>query len=71
MSVTIHLVAGSTGAGKTTYALALAAREGAVRLSIDEWMTALFGPDQPEPLRFEWMMERVKRCELQMWTVAL
>ena len=67
MTVDVHLVAGSTGAGKTTYAFALAAREGALRLSIDEWMTTLFGPDQPTPLRFEWMMERVDRCEQQMW----
>ena len=69
--MTVHLVAGSTGAGKTTYALALGAREGAIRLSIDEWMTTLFGPDQPKPLQFEWMMERVNRCEAQMWAVAL
>ena len=70
MTVNVHLVAGSTGAGKTTYALELAAREGALRLSIDEWMTALFGPDQPTPLQFEWMIERVNRCEAQMWAVA-
>ena len=38
----IHLICGSTGAGKTTYALELAERIGAVRFSIDEWMTALF-----------------------------
>ena len=71
MTSIVHLVAGSTGAGKTTYALELAAREGALRLSIDEWMTTLFGPDQPTPLQFEWMMERVNRCEAQMWAVAL
>ena len=66
MPAVLHLVAGSTGAGKTTYALALAERERALRLSIDEWMTALFEPDQPSPIRFEWMMERVNRCEAQM-----
>ena len=70
MTATIHLVAGSTGAGKTTYALELAARESALRLSIDEWMVTLFEPDQPVPLQFEWMMERVNRCEAQMWTVV-
>ena len=67
---TVHLIAGSTGAGKTTYALALAKREGALRLSIDDWMTALFGPDQPDPIRFEWMMERIDRCEALMWALA-
>ena len=71
MTATVHLVAGSTGAGKTTYALELANRESALRLSIDEWTTTLFGPDQPTPLQFEWMMERVSRCEAQMWAIAL
>ena len=33
----LHLVCGSTGAGKTTYAIALADRLCAVRFSIDEW----------------------------------
>jgi predicted kinase len=66
----LHLVAGSTGAGKTTYATALAERERALRLSIDEWMTALFGPDQPQPVEFAWMIERVDRCEAQMWALA-
>lgn len=66
----MHLVAGSTGAGKTTYSLALAERERALRFSIDEWMVALFEPDQPAEIRFEWMMERVDRCEAQMWALA-
>lgn len=70
MRSTIYLVTGSTGAGKTTYAIGLAARERALRLSIDEWMTSLFGPDQTGPLHFEWMMERVDRCEAQMWAIA-
>ena len=66
----IHLVAGSTGAGKTTFAMKLAERERALRLSIDEWMTALFGLDQPAQIEFAWMMERVNRCEAVMWAVA-
>ncbi len=70
MAGVLHLVAGTTDAGKTTYAIALATRENAIRLSIDEWMTALFGPDQPPELEFEWMMVRVNRCEAQMWSVA-
>ena len=70
MAAVLHLVAGSTGAGKTTYAMSLAERDGALRLSIDEWMTTLFGPDQPEPIEFAWMMERIGRCEAQMWALA-
>ena len=70
MSATIHLVAGSTGAGKTTYAIRLAVELRALRLSIDEWMVELFGPDRPAKIEFSWMMERVNRCEAQMWSVA-
>ena len=70
MKVELHLVSGSTGAGKTTHSITLAEREQALHLSIDEWMTTLFGPDQPATLNFEWMVERVDRCERQMWSVA-
>jgi predicted kinase len=66
----IHLIAGSTGAGKTTYSIDLARRERALRLSIDEWMTTLFEADQPADVTFEWMLERVERCEAKMWAVA-
>ena len=68
---TIHLVCGSTGAGKTTLAMRLADAEGAIRLSIDEWMAALFEADRPEPIEFAWMMARIERCEAVMWSVAL
>lgn len=65
----VHLVCGLTGAGKTTYAIDLAARESALRFSIDPWMQTLFGPDSGE-LNFVWMMERVERCETQIWAQA-
>jgi predicted kinase len=68
---TLHLVCGATGAGKTTHAIALAEREGAVRFSIDEWMTRLFWADSPQPIRFDWAIERVNRCEGQIAEVAL
>jgi predicted kinase len=67
---TVHLICGSTGAGKTTYAQALANRVGGVRLSIDEWMWHLFVADSPEPLSLEWAIERIARCETQMWAIA-
>jgi predicted kinase len=66
----IHLICGSTGAGKTTYACALADRIGAVRFSIDEWMSALYWMDTPQPLFPSWSMERVARCNAQIWTTA-
>jgi predicted kinase len=70
-TASIHLVCGSTGAGKTTYAMALAERLGAVRLSIDEWMTTLFWMDSPQPIQFEWTIARIDRVEAQMWATAV
>ena len=67
----IHLVCGSTGAGKTTYALSLCPRIGAASFSIDEWMSTLFWMDSPQPLQAEWSLERVDRCLGQIWRVAL
>jgi predicted kinase len=67
---TVHLICGSTGAGKTTYAKALADRVRGVRFSIDEWMANLFLADRPEPLILAWAVERTARCEKQMWSAA-
>ncbi|MEM6974177.1 MAG: ATP-binding protein [Pseudomonadota bacterium] len=65
----LHLIAGGTGAGKTTYAKALASREHALLLSIDDWMGRLFWPDTkattPEDLG-TWAHERAARCTAQM-----
>ena len=58
-----HIICGATGAGKTTVALRLAEEFGAARFSIDEWMTALFWPDTPQPIEFDWTIERINRCE--------
>jgi predicted kinase len=68
---TVHLVCGSTGAGKTTYAAAVAARTGGVCFAIDEWMATLFVADRPDPPSVQWASERVERCERQMWLVAV
>jgi predicted kinase len=66
----VHLVCGSTGAGKTTYARQLSRQLGAVRFSIDEWMTTLFWKDTPQPLEPAWSMERVERCLVQIWVLT-
>ncbi len=66
----VHLICGSTGAGKTTYAKALADRVRGVRFSIDEWMANLFLADRPAQLSPSWAVERAARCETQMWSVA-
>jgi predicted kinase len=65
---TAHLICGPPGAGKTTYAIALAARVHAVRFSVEQWFFALFAADQN--LGVEWALERVDRCERQIWAVA-
>src|SRR5215216_6518048 len=67
---TLHVIFGPSGAGKTTYAHAFARREKAVAFILDDWMARLFGPDMPEPLEYEWMLERVQRCEAQIWSAA-
>src|SRR5277367_5859839 len=67
---TAHLVCGSTGAGKTRYAMAIADRLKGIRLSLDEWMAVLFMADRPNPPTLEWALDRMERCEKQMWIVA-
>ena len=60
---------GPTGAGKTTYSVALAKEINAVRFSIDPWMQTLFAKDMTA-LDYEWMIERVYRCYEQIWDVT-
>lgn len=70
-NILVHLICGSTGAGKSTYSRELAERIGAMRFSLDEWMSQLFWMDRPEPLYPEWALERVRRCEEQIWSTVL
>jgi predicted kinase len=70
MPATLHVIFGPSGAGKTTYAHAFARREKAVAFILDDWMARLFAPDMPEPIEYEWMIERVGRCEAQIWSTA-
>lgn len=66
----VHLIVGSTGAGKSTYALKLADSLNAVRFSIDEWMDDLFSDDKPDDAGFDWYWPRIQRCEARLWTIA-
>lgn len=66
----VNLICGSTGAGKTTYARSLASEHSAIRFSIDEWMSELFWPDQQVGADYRWAVERVERCERQIWAVS-
>lgn len=70
MGATLNVIFGPCGAGKTTYAHAFARREKAVAFILDEWMARMFGPDMPEPLQYDWMLERVGRCEAQIWATC-
>jgi predicted kinase len=66
----VYVVIGPVGAGKSTFALQLARERGAVRLTLDEWMTELFRPDRPETGVVAWYVERAARCVDQIWRVA-
>jgi predicted kinase len=70
MPATLNVVFGPCGAGKTTYAHDLARRENAVAFVLDEWGARLFGPDVSGALEFQWMLERMARCEAQIWSTA-
>jgi predicted kinase len=71
VSAPLHFLVGSTGAGKTTYAIRFCKEVGALRFSIDEWMSALFWMDAPRPIEPAWALERVDRCSTQIWETAL
>jgi predicted kinase len=70
MSPILNVIFGPCGAGKTTYAHTFARRDKAVAFILDDWMARMFGPDMPEPIEYDWMLERVARCEAQIWSVA-
>lgn len=61
-----HLIVGNVGAGKSTYATQLSAKIKGHVFTIDDWMTNLFHPDKPDPMTYEWALERVERCEHQI-----
>jgi len=63
------LVCGPTGAGKTSYSIALCEEIEAIRFSIDPWMQTLYSKDMTS-LDYSWMIERVMRCYEQIWEVA-
>jgi predicted kinase/uncharacterized glyoxalase superfamily protein PhnB len=67
----IHLVLGPVGAGKSTLAGALARKHGALRLTLDEWMTRLFSEDRPEHGLMDWYVERTARCLEMIWSLAV
>jgi len=66
----VYIIAGSTGAGKTTYAKEFAKESLSAVYSIDDWMKALYWQDMPENPSNQWFIEnnkwytdRISRCE--------
>ncbi len=57
----IHFIEGPVGAGKSTYAKALAAAGGFTHIALDEWFARLFSPDRPQENLIQWYLERKDR----------
>jgi predicted kinase len=70
MSKKIHIVFGRQGAGKSTYSKKLTKDIKGVHFSIDKWMWKLYEKDMPKSMNLKWIMERVDRCEQQIWETA-
>jgi len=66
----IHIVFGPQGAGKSTYSKKLSEEVSGIHMSIDNWMWKLYGDDLPSPMNLKWIMERVERCEKQIWELT-
>jgi predicted kinase len=62
----IHLIVGSTGAGKTNYAQKLKRENQGIIFSIDLWNNILFLSDKSESDGLDWMLERIDRAETLM-----
>lgn len=63
----VHLIEGPVGAGKSTFATALAARHHGVHVALDEWFARLFSPDRPASDVMPWYAERKKRLIGLIW----
>lgn len=70
MNKRIHIVFGRQGAGKSTYSKKLTKKVNGVHFSIDEWMWKLYGKDLTKSMNLKWIMERVDRCEKQIWEIT-
>jgi len=69
--VDVHLVVGSTGAGKSTYAKRVARECGGVCFVVDEWMQRLFLPDRPDAAGYDWYAPRIERATEMIWSLVV
>ncbi|MEM9146768.1 MAG: AAA family ATPase [Pseudomonadota bacterium] len=68
---TVNMICGPRGAGKTTYATALAQKQNALSLTMEEWMGRMFWPDAVPGDEDSWEAVRIDRCLSQMRAVLL
>ena len=68
---TAHLLYGSIGAGKTTYAARLAADHNAIRFTVDEWVAGLYGRDGAGIPDFDLQSERIRDVMEPIWSRCL
>jgi predicted kinase len=68
--MTLHIVFGPQGAGKTSLSRNISNLHKATVFSIDEWMSALYLPDMPQPIDLGWITSRVGRCQQRIWETA-
>ncbi|MBB2485806.1 ATP-binding protein [Mitsuaria sp. WAJ17] len=63
----VRLIEGPVGAGKSTFAAAMAARSGGVHIALDAWFARLFSPDRPAGDFISWYVERKERLLALIW----
>lgn len=69
--VTIYLIVGLPGAGKTTRAKELEVSESALRLTPDDWQMAVFHADSPSTWRTEERADHRERIEGKLLEIGL
>lgn len=69
--VTIHLIVGLPGAGKTTRARELEISESALRLTPDDWLMAVFDRDHPTQWRSQERVEQRDRIEGKLVEIGM
>lgn len=69
--VTIYLIVGLPGAGKTTRAKELEISESALRLTPDDWLMAVFDRDHPTRWRSQERVEQRDRIEGKLVEIAM